>query len=300
MSDSNTRETEEDKVVLETSDCDEIRGEKCFTLDSTKDELTKMSENKNNDENPKSINDNNEQVNRINEEERCEEEERQIMQIKKIDDKDYQEKRGEKVMVNLMREHPFAGLSADDNQKVTLDGHSEQLQEDIPKPSTIPKTDGSGETNDNETKPITAERNMSTEFSQKAKAYDSVSVYSNQDFSQISDCSDEEIIDMCRKLSNHGLRDNTDGKSLGLEMEQGTCGSPLEGPVEPHAEIVEKYYDAHDGISHYEKDSTSRSRSNKSDFHTTNARIHGDFQEDTKKRGIRVLQPPGGFSSGLW
>lgn len=147
---------------------------------------------------------------------------------------------------------------------------------------------------------ITAERNMSTEFSQKAKAYDSVSVYSNQDFSQISDCSDEEIIDMCRKLSNHGLRDNTDGKSLGLEMEQGTCGSPLEGPVEPHAEIVEKYYDAHDGISHYEKDSTSRSRSNKSDFHTTNARIHGDFQEDTKKRGIRVLQPPGGFSSGLW
>lgn len=68
-----------------------------------------MSESKNNDENPKSINDNNEQVNRINEEERCEEEERQIMQIKKIDDKDYQEKRGEKVMVNLMREHPFAG-----------------------------------------------------------------------------------------------------------------------------------------------------------------------------------------------
>lgn len=44
MSDSNTRETEEEttnKVVLETSDCDEIRGEKCFTLDSTKDELTK-------------------------------------------------------------------------------------------------------------------------------------------------------------------------------------------------------------------------------------------------------------------
>lgn len=48
----------------------------------------------------------------------------------------------------------FTGLSADDNQKVTLDGHSEQLQEDIPKPSTIPKTDGSGETNDNETKPV--------------------------------------------------------------------------------------------------------------------------------------------------
>lgn len=143
------------------------------------------------------------------------------------------------------------------------------------------------------------ERIIPDEFPTTSQNYDSVSNYSTQDFSQISDYSDDDITEIHRTLSRQVLRDHVDDTDVDAHpMREKHSTERINRTVDQNLGKTKK-------TSNEVNSPTSRSSgrttvaSNRADFDTTNARIHGDYQEK-EKRGIRVLQPPGGFSSGLW
>lgn len=174
---------------------------------------------------------------------------------------------------------------------------------------------------------------MSTKFN------DSVSDYSNHDFSQISDVSVKLVTsDLSVKLviTDEDYKGNGNAKktsSIVIEnanaddaksdianvddekttekseiiiVEDRTSNvfdagdSDKLEPTEPNMENLEAL-DEQKNEDHGKNDAVKLyTRKSETDFEATNSRIQGTFQEDLKKSGIRVLQPPGGFSSGLW
>ncbi|KAL1464840.1 hypothetical protein WDU94_004451 [Cyamophila willieti] len=275
-----------------------------------------ISDGKNNDEaNTKSIiEDNNDRVNRINEEETSAQEEAgQIMQMKRIDGKNDERNEGdEKVKQDLMSEHSLQGSPNLSENSGLLDEDNQES----PKPNTstsIIRIDGEGDTK------LAREgdgmmRRMESKVSVITEKMDSVRVYSDQDFSQISDCSDEEVGDIRKSASTQVIIEqvgdnilNADDKAFESEIHRKQFISEANGndeTIEQNSRKSGKGYQSsvrreeQNNSQVFGRNSVTKIRSD--DFETTNSRIHGSYQEETKKRGIRILQPPGGFSQGLW
>lgn len=175
--------------------------------------------------------------------------------------------------------------------------------------------------------------------SSSSRIFDSASDYSNHDFSQISDLSDEDFNETMTKLSSLVIDENSvgvkseldnvaSGKSgltevINVEDERPEREIPrafnanvddsgdfqAEGSDiletsqtnDPNAEKLKAKGGQQKDCDESNKDASQEyTAKSETDFETTNARICGNVEDDSKKTGIRVLQPPGGYSSGIW
>uniref|UniRef100_A0A8D9ECH0 Uncharacterized protein n=1 Tax=Cacopsylla melanoneura TaxID=428564 RepID=A0A8D9ECH0_9HEMI len=157
------------------------------------------------------------------------------------------------------------------------------------------------------------ESNVSVKTDIMTEKIDSVSVYSSQDFSQISDYSDEEVGDIAGKtiltqdigedIGDKCINTVEDTESLGKQQDiedSGKDKTTERNTGKGYQSTAPSVVDEERTNSQQTPGRNSLTKIRSDDFESTNSRINGSYQEETKKRGIRVLQPPGGFSRGLW
>lgn len=318
-----------EETFYETSDKDSIHQDIEFPQLGDMSERQKK---KNDLINPDSINDdiseqrdivnydNPEQVNRVHDanneqtnrqiEANAEGEERWSVQMKKSDDTSDQDSRRNEVsrsdrLVDLMsdresRNDEDQGSLNDEvclmsDRLVNLMSDRSSVVSDIPSGDVTPTDQAMNQLIDANLKALST-----------TKIHDSV-MHSDEDRSEnVSNLSidenveDKRTLDMEEKTFDAALErksgqtiDSNEETKVDEQLFQGrndtqTPESNGEAPTKADGQPLEKRSD------------TNVQSKNKSDFNETNARIHGQFQEVIKKSGIRVLQPPGGFSSGLW